>query len=168
MVENILLPNGLQLRLIQAEDSVFLRELFKSAREHLLQLPLPAAQLELLVTQQFILQQNSYTSQFPGASTFIVLLNASPIGKLTLDELGAAVHIVDLSLVANERNRGYGKSIIRSLQNYAADKNARVMLSVDVQNIAAKRLYLSLGFSVRALTSTHESMQWQADTELNF
>ena len=163
MINQIKLPEGFSFRFAQTDDSQLLLELFSSARQHLLLLPLPKLQLDLLISQQFLLQQHSYASQYPQCCHFIIQFNSKVIGKITLDESPSSLRIVDLIIAPAERNKGYGKSIIQAIQSYALRKKVTLDLSVDQQNISARKLYLALGFVTHSLSETHEHMVWDGN-----
>jgi ribosomal protein S18 acetylase RimI-like enzyme len=156
------LPDGLKLRPPQTADAVFMEDLFRSTRDDLHALPMSRQQVELLLAQQYRLQQASYARQWPDARNMIVERSGKAIGKIMLDESESAVHIIDFVLEPGMRGRGYGRAILQALQAVAGERS--ITLSVDRQNLPAKRLYLGLGFRVDAVSATHESMFWNADT----
>lgn len=160
MINQIQLPTGFLFRPAQSDDSQFLLTLFRSTREHLLLLPLPKLQLELLISQQFLLQQNHYATHYPQSSNFIIQFNSIAVGKITLDESSRSLRIIDLAINLAERNKGYGKSIVQALQSYVLYKKVTLVLSVDQQNTRAKKMYLELGFSINGVSETHEQMIW--------
>lgn len=158
MLIDAALPDGLTLRPATAADGLFMEELFRSTREQFYEMPLPRQHIDLLLAQQYRLQQASYAGQWPGAYTLLIERAGRGIGKITLDESAARVHIIDFVLEPGMRCKGYGTAILEALQAAAGER--RIGLSVDRQNLAAKRLYLGLGFAVEAATTTHESMGW--------
>jgi RimJ/RimL family protein N-acetyltransferase len=154
------LPDAFELRPARDKDRPFMEELFRSTREFLYRMPLPRPQIDILVNQQYRLQQDTYAGRFPNADTLIIELSGRPIGKITLDERKTALHIVDLALTPAMRGKGYGTRILRAIQAEARQRRIPVELSVDRQNLPAKRLYLGLGFQVTGASETHESMAW--------
>lgn len=154
------LSDGLELRPARAEDRFFLEWLFRSTREFLYSLPLPPQSLEMLLDQQYRLQQASYKEQWPDAATLVIQLSGKAIGKIMLDENQTALHIVDFAIKPDMRGRGYGTAIVQALQADAAKRGLSMQLSVDRQNLPAKKLYLGLGFQVNGISETHESMRW--------
>lgn len=158
MLKNAALPDGLTLRLSAAADADFMEQLFRSSREHFYSMPMPRQQIDLLLAQQYRLQQASYARQWPDARTLIIERAGKGIGKIVLDESATSVRIVDFVLEAAMRGRGYGTAILKALQAAAGER--RIGLSVDRQNPAAKKLYLGLGFRVNAVSDTHEAMVW--------
>jgi ribosomal-protein-alanine N-acetyltransferase len=61
-------------------------------------------------------------------------------------------HITNLAVDPEERGRGLGRHLVRSLMGHAAGEGIRrATLEVRVGNVAARRLYESLGFVAVAL-----------------
>lgn len=159
MLKDAALSHNLTLRPATAADGVFMEELFRSTREQFYSMPMPRSQVDLLLAQQYRLQQASYVRLWPGAHTLIIERAGRGIGKIMLDENAAQVHIIDFVLESGMRGKGYGTTILRALQ--AAAGARRIGLSVDRQNPGARKLYCSLGFQVEAASETHESMSWR-------
>lgn len=159
------LPVGFTLRLATADDERFLRTLFCSARPELALLPLPPTQLELLLGQQYELQQKGYFSQFPGANTWIIETYSGPVGKITLQKSAHAVRLIDFIVAPDWRRRGVGSAILNALKQDVAARAGELRLSVDRQNTGAKRLYAKHGFVVSELSNTHEQLVWSLSSQ---
>lgn len=160
MLAKISLPLGLNLRVMQTSDQLFAERVFSSTRDYLHQLPIPSSQVEFLIKQQFQLQQTSYAASFPAAETFIIDFYTEPAGKITLNQTAESLHIVDIAFVSAMRNKGFGRALLRTLKNYAAERGVPLRLSVDQQNIRAKKLYLELGFTQTESSATHDTLWW--------
>lgn len=160
MFSEISLPFGLRLRELQPQDQAFAEALFFSTREFLYQMPMAKAQVDLLIKQQFILQQASYGTSFPLAETFIIQLFAEPIGKLILNNTPDSLHVIDIAFMPAIRNKGYGSSILRALKHLADQTGRPMRLAVDQQNTRAKKLYLALGFKIMDSSDTHDTLLW--------
>ncbi|HEY0891902.1 MAG TPA: GNAT family N-acetyltransferase [Cellvibrio sp.] len=160
MLNDISLPLGLHLHKMQPQDQAFAEALFFSTREFFYQMPLPKAQVDLLIKQQFILQQASYGTSFPLAETFIIHLFAEPIGKLILNNTPDSLHVIDIAFMPAMRNRGYGSGILRALKRLADQAGRPVRLAVDQQNTRAKKLYLKLGFALSESSASHDTLLW--------
>jgi RimJ/RimL family protein N-acetyltransferase len=163
LLDNIFLPDEFTLRVATTADQGFSEALFCSTREYLYLMPIPKPQVDLLLKQQFVLQQSSYAQSFPNAVNLIVEFNAEPIGKITLNRSKHELHIVDMVLAQKVRNQGYGSTILSAIQLLTKKQNARLKLAVDQQNIRAKKLYLALGFKVTESSYTHDTMIWIAE-----
>ncbi len=160
MISDISLPLGLRLHELQDKDEEFVKALFFSTRDYLYQIPLPKAQVDLLIQQQFILQQTSYLNDFPKAQTYIVHLADEPIGKLMLNDTPNSLHIIDIAFTKTMCGKGYGSALLRCLK-FLSDQSGRyVQLAVDQQNTRAKKLYLNLGFRLAGSSQTHDLFLW--------
>lgn len=160
MFNEISLPFGLHLRELQPQDQLFTEVLFASTREYFYQMPMAKSQVDMLVKQQFILQQASYAKNFPSAQTFIIQLFSEPVGKVILNNFSDSLHIIDIAFVPSVRGKGYGTAILRALKRLADDMGSPVRLAVDQQNTRAKKLYLSLGFALIESSGTHDTLLW--------
>lgn len=160
MIEDIVLPKAYSLRYVHKNDDAFVFALFCSARTELSLLPLPPRQQELLVQQQYGLQQVAYAAQYPQAITLVIEYQSVTIGKIMINPSVHCVHIVDLVIAAQFRGYGYGSVILDSVKAYAQAKGASVSLGVDRQNTRAKQLYLRLGFLPFEISPTQEWLSW--------
>lgn len=160
MFNEISLPFGLHLRELQPQDQIFVESLFFSTREYFYQMPVAKSQADMLIRQQFILQQASYVKAFPAAKTLIVQLFSEPIGKIILNNSSDSLHIIDIAFIQSSRGKGYGTAILCGLKNLANEMGLPVRLAVDQQNDRAKKLYLSLGFALIESSSTHDTLLW--------
>jgi len=160
MIDELILPTDISLRRVSVQDEPFLWALFGALRADLALLPLPAAQVELLMRQQYRFQQQGYANQFPLAESWVIEYQSIPVGKIMLDCTATGVHVIDIALVPECRSRGIGSGVLVAIRGYVGKRAGVLSLSVDRQNIAAKRLYDRLGFVVCQQTATHDGLQW--------
>lgn len=160
MNKELALPPGYRLRLARESDSNFLFELFCSSRAELALLPLPRAQLEQLLRQQYEWQQQGYSNQYPDAVNWIIETQSGAVGKIALHQSVGLVHIIDFIIAPDWRNRGVGSTVLGALKKYVTSNSGVLRLSVDRQNFHAKRLYLREGFIVNQASETHEQLFW--------
>lgn len=155
-------PNkiDLNIRPKTEQDNAFLETLYRSTRPELLQLDLPGQFLENLMQMQFNAQQTGYRSQYPDAEHSIIEKKGEAIGYLITNVSTEALRLVYIALLPHERNQGYGRQLIQTLQIEAARMNKPLMLSVDPQNLSAKHLYFSLGFQAEENACTNLEMTW--------
>jgi ribosomal protein S18 acetylase RimI-like enzyme len=161
ILQKLTLGNGLLLREETAEDQLFLKALFSATREYLYALPLPKAQLDVLVQQQFLLQQSGYVEMFPQAVNCIIELDGQPIGRSILADLEGNLHIVDLAFSPRMCSLGHGTHLMRHFQQRAGEAGCAITLSVDNNNLRARQFYVAQGFKCIASSATHDSMCWQ-------
>lgn len=158
-------PPGLRLRPASSADAPFLLTLYASVRAPEMQ-GWPPACAQAFVADQFRLQHAHYLRAHPLADYWVVDRvepdrTRVPIGRLSLDRTGSAWHLVELSLLASERGRGHGASLLRSLQEAAEAAAATVDLHVELQNTDAIRLYARLGFKpIPSRFPTHARLIW--------
>ncbi|HTF95045.1 MAG TPA: GNAT family N-acetyltransferase [Cellvibrio sp.] len=160
MKHELMLPPGFHLRIAESQDDQFLHALFCSARPELASLPLPVAQLEQLIRQQYEWQQKSYLGQFPDAENWIIETQSGPVGKIMLHRSASQVRIIDFIIAPDWRRRGVGSTILVAVKNFVEIGSGTLHLSVDRQNIHAKRLYVRQGFVVSQTSDTHEQLTW--------
>ncbi len=110
---------------------------------------------------QFEMQTRAYRMQFPDAVYYIVEFAEKPVGRLIVEHGEREIKLIDISLLAEFRNRGIGAVIIENLKAEAASGGKAVFLHVLKTNESAKRFYERLGFAVVEDADLHFGMQWQ-------
>ncbi len=160
LIENLELPDHLGLRLATSGDKPDLIAWFCAARPQLASLPLAPAQLQLLLMQQYQLQQQGYAHQYPHALLCIIEAESRAVGHIMLASLDDSLRIVDWGLAVDWRGRGIGSAIIFSLQAHALSEQKKLSLSVDSDNYRAQQLYQRLGFVLVNHTATHQQLLW--------
>ena len=161
MMEGLVLPLGFSFRRMGADDGAFSFSLFCSAHPELASLPLPPQQLELLLRQQYRSQQMGYAELYPLAHSLVVEYHSVSVGEIVLDQSSTSLHIANFIMAPQWRGCGYGSMILESFQVYAVARNINVSLSVDAQNLLAKKFYSRLNFKISRSTETHDFMLWE-------
>lgn len=154
------LPEGLGLRQATASDQPFIESLFHSTRENFYVAEQSPDYVRMVVEQQLVLQTQGYGAQSPDALTFIIDKQGTKVGRLVLDFGKNIAHIIDVALIKDVRSKGYGKAIIQAVQHIAQQQGLPVGLSVEIQNLQARKLYLSLGFQTHEQGASHEFLMW--------
>lgn len=160
MLNTVSLPDGLGLRIARQEDKPFIEKLFHSTREFLYLADAEKEYVDMIVQHQMQLQEESYGSQSPNACTMIIEKQSTAIGKVIIDFGSNLAHVMDLVFIAEARGNGYGKAVLQAVQYVAAQQKLPVGLTVDKENLPAKKLYLSLGFQPAEESLTHQFMLW--------
>lgn len=93
--------------------------------------------------------------------TRLILLGGRPIGQLCVARGDEELRLVDISLVPEERSRGIGAQLIRTLQAEASRRGVPVRLSVLLGN-PAERLYSRLRFRRYADAGPYRELEWAA------
>ncbi len=159
-MQKIDLPDGLGLRLSTANDNAFISSLFHTTREHFFLAEQEAEYIQEVIDKQLELQTTGYGAQSPNSMTFIVEKQGTAIGRLILDFGKNIAHIIDIALIKEARNKGYGKSIIQAVQYTATKQSLPVGLTVAKQDSTAAALYQKLGFIAEESNQTHSFMMW--------
>jgi GNAT superfamily N-acetyltransferase len=116
-------------------------------------------QKESFLRFQFQAQHRHYQEHYPGARYDLILRDGRPIGRLYVCDLEEEIRLMDIALLASERNRGIGSALMKELLDRAAGLGNRVSLHVEEYN-PAKRLYERLGFRDVADVSFYKLMHW--------
>jgi ribosomal protein S18 acetylase RimI-like enzyme len=142
------LAAGISLRRLVAGDRPFLEALYRSVRwDELAPTGWPDQTKIAFLAQQFDLQHRQYQATFAGADFWIVERDGAPVGRFYVDRTGRDLHLVEISLITEQRGAGLGSALIGRLQQEVRAGRARsVGLSVDRDNLGARRLYRRLGF----------------------
>ena len=142
------------------EDEAFLCALYLSTRrEEMSAWGWNDAQQEMFARMQFNARQQSYAMQYPEAVYKIIIFNGERAGSLIVERRDDEIRLVDIALLPEHRNRGIGNSIVRELFT-EADATAKIVrLHVQRENVAARRLYERLGFSITNENDTHLRME---------
>jgi len=154
---------GLALRLEEAEDGPFLRELYALTRaEEMAALPWDRAHKDAFLRMQFEAQTLHYHRAYPEAAFQIVLVNGCPAGRLYVHRGDDEIGLIDISLLPEYRRRGIGSELLRALLTEARRLGRRMTLHVERRN-PALRLYERLGFRQLADEGLYLLMEWRAD-----
>ncbi|MDC8755991.1 GNAT family N-acetyltransferase [Janthinobacterium fluminis] len=156
------LPAPLHLRSIRDDDQAFLDALYDSTRADLKQAGGDPVFVEQLIKMQQKMQAHGYRIMFPDAQYLLLESDGKPIGRIVLDRDARSVRLVDIAILPTEQGRGVGRTVLSSLQCWAAERQMELRLSVSKDNGKSRRQYLALGFEVTSSDSVHEQMRWSA------
>jgi GNAT superfamily N-acetyltransferase len=147
---------GLSCRPQTEDDGPFIERLYRSTREEEMEAAgWPEAFRGTFAAQQNFAQNLQFEHNHPGAERLVVLREGAPVGRLYLGEKGAAIWLIDISLLPEARGRGLGAALIGSLQG----QGRPVGLSVFATN-PARRLYERLGFAATDDSGAYVRMEW--------
>lgn len=146
--ENAEIQSTIRMRRELPEDREFLFALYVQCRPELWALGgMGLGVGDTILRQQYELSQKSAHRKYPNAVCEIVTSDGKPIGKFFISD-DEEIHMIELGLLPEYRNRGIGSRLIRGLLQSAADRGKAVTLEVARFNMGAIRLYERLGFSV--------------------
>jgi ribosomal protein S18 acetylase RimI-like enzyme len=155
-------PTRLILRPVEDSDLPFLLQVYASTRAQEMELvPWTPEQKDQFVGTQFQAQSAHYAAEHPRASHSIVTYQEAPIGRLYLDREPEVFHILDLTLMPENRNRGAGSFLLRSIMAEAKDAGKPVTIYVETFN-RSLQLFRRLGFKPVGQEGFHLLMQWSA------
>lgn len=157
-----LAERGIVLRPACEADIAYLENLYASTRaDELAHAPWPQAAKQVFLRDQFSLQHRHYLIYYGDADFLMVESGGAPIGRYYLQRSRPDYVIVDISLDATARGRGVASSLIEATQADARKHGCGVVLHVNQQNLAARRLYERHGFVPAANdAATHLRMSW--------
>ena len=126
----------------------------------------PEPQWQAFVQMQYQAQQRHCLQQYPRSRCDVVMQGqgdaAHAVGRLWVNADAHALHVLDITLLPIACGHGLGTQLMGELQRQAAAKGLAVSLSVDVNNLPARRLYERLGYQAAGpVQGFHQPMQWR-------
>ena len=153
---------NLSLRPAELADEMFLETLYADTRrDELAIFNWSREQENAFFKMQFQMQTGAYRMQFPGAVNYIIEFDKSPAGRLIIERGEREIRLIDISLMAEFRNRGAGTFLLEKLKSETAAGGKTIFLRVLKTNVSAKRFYDRLGFTVVENADLHFGMRWQ-------
>lgn len=136
----------LTLRPITELDRPVLWQIYASTRAaELAQTDWPPEQQQSFLDQQFSAQHAYYTQHYNPARFCVIEQDGQVIGRLYVDEWANEIRIVDLALLPEFRNHGYGTQLLKAVLAEGQAKRKPVSIHVEQFN-PAQKLYARLGF----------------------
>jgi ribosomal protein S18 acetylase RimI-like enzyme len=131
------------------EDDVFLFELFKAVRAPAFAVaPMPAAQLDLLMSIQYAAQKQSYSAQYPDSDHQLVLVDGNAAGRIWICRAPAGHRLVDIALLPPYQNLGIGALLVKEAILEAGRAGVPLRCSVALSNAGSLRFHQRLGFRI--------------------
>ena len=155
--------NSITFRAITEANRLFLVQLYKSSRgDDLRGLGWDEDRIREFLEMQYAAYGNFYRNDFPNASDEVVLWDAKPIGRLIIDRRSDEIRLVDIAVLPDYQNRGFGSQIVRGLQAEAATQHKPLRLHI-IRFNRAVGLFERLGFVRASETGTHFQMEWLSE-----
>ncbi len=143
------------LRPVEAADDEFLVSVYRATREaELAQVPWSAEQKEVFVRSQYAAQKQHYAHEYPSASHDVICSGNVAVGRLYLARNPDALHILDITVLPQHRNRGIGSALMRQIIAEAAKNNKPVTIYVESFN-PSLGLFRKLGFETVSQNGFH-------------
>ena len=145
----------------------FLQQVYSSTRTAELDLVnWTPVQKQAFLEMQFRAQHQHYQAHFAGAEFQIVLCNHQPIGRFYVCRSSNEIRILDIALLPEQRRRGIGSLLLKSVLTEAKDTGKPVRIYVERFNPALS-LYERLGFSKIGDTGVYFQMEWVSQQQQN-
>lgn len=136
----------ISLRPATNRDVGFLARVYASIRQQeLSQTGWSQDEIEAFLNIQFEVQRRFYKETYKNARFDIIESYGKPAGNFYVERLQDEIHIIDIALLPEYRNKGIGSKLIKQLLAEASDKNLPVRVHVEQGNPAVS-LYRRLGF----------------------
>jgi GNAT superfamily N-acetyltransferase len=148
------------MRPASTSDNAFTESLYRSSRDDLRLIDAEDEFIENLIGLQQHAQTEGYGDVFPNAMYFIVEYHSERIGRVVLDFGSNEIRVVDIVLIPVACGKGYGSQVLQMIQAAAAKLMAPVTLTVRIDLLPVKQLYLRLGFVVEEAHIPFERMVW--------
>lgn len=156
-------PESITTRSVKPEDQSFLVELYKSSRGNDLRgLGWDEQRISKFLDMQYEAQQNFYDSDYREAADELILLEDKPVGRVMIESRPHEIRCIDLGLLPEYRERGFGTGIIQKLQEKARRDKKPLRLQV-IRFSRAVNLFERLGFVRTSETGTHFQMEWTTE-----
>lgn len=153
-------PDRLTLRPVRESDDAFLLELYGSTRQQeLAQVPWTAEQKQQFVRMQWEAQKRHYAAEHPRASHAVICMDGRAVGRVYLDRTAEQFHILDISILPEDRNQGAGSLLLSQIMAEAKQAGKPVTIFVETFN-PSLRLFQRLGFTTLRQEGFHLLMQW--------
>ena len=151
------------MRPATAADDEFILACYASTRaQEMAQVPWNAEQKEAFVRMQYVAQKQHYAAEWPRASHDIICVDEIPVGRIYLDRREDALHILDITVLPQQRNQGTGSTLLRRLLDEADRTGKPVTIYVESFN-PSLRLFERLGFRKEHEKGFHLLMKWQPE-----
>jgi ribosomal protein S18 acetylase RimI-like enzyme len=151
------------LRPASPDDESFLRLLYAELRAaEFAPLGLLPDVLAALLAMQYTAQDRSYHHRHPHADFDVVTVGGEPVGRLYVDRGGDAIHVIDVTLLADRRGRGLGTALLTALCAEARRSDRTVTLEA-ARGGRALSLYRRLGFVELGQDDVYLALEWRPE-----
>lgn len=152
---------AVELRPVEDTDREFLISAYEASREMELSMtPWSPEQKRLFATHQFDAQLLHYAKTYSQASHDIILADGREVGRLFVNRGTAEIAIVDLTVLAEARNRGIASSLIEKLQSESGETGRKLRVYVERFN-PSQHFFFKRGFEVSESDDVYLILRWQ-------
>ena len=129
-------------------------------RENFTPLGLRESDLNSLMEAQFQAQTSDYRRNYPLAVNSFILYENIPAGRLIVSTEDGDIHVLDIIITSEYRNRGIGGKIFENFFEQSRRTNMPVRIYVEKINRAIN-FYEKLGFQKIEDVVSHFKMEWR-------
>lgn len=156
--------SSISFRPIEDSDQEFLLRVYASTRaDELAVVPWTEKEKEDFVRFQFEAQHSHYQEHFPEAEYLILEVDSQPVGRLYVDRREDEHRLIDIALLPEHRQKGFGGKLLEDLLDEARSVGKPVRIHVE-RNNPAMHLYDRLGFKSIEDQGVYYLMEWLPDT----
>lgn len=147
------------LRPATTADDAFLCRVYRCTREAELALTgWDEAEKHAFVRMQLEAQRRHHQA-YDGHSSHVMEVGGQAVGRLEVARGPGEIRVLDITLLADHRNRGVGSVLLRGLLAEGEASDRAVTVHVEPLN-PARRLYERLGFQLEADRGLHLLLRW--------
>jgi ribosomal protein S18 acetylase RimI-like enzyme len=169
------MSDALHLRPITDADVPLLLRIYASTRAaELAAVPWDDAAKAAFVQMQFQAQHQHYRQQYADAQFCVAEAGSEDgqgrvaVGRLYVWRRAGSLHIVEITILPEFRQRGFGTWLLQALQCEAAAAGRAGVVSIHVEHgNPALSLYRRLGFQKVRENGMHDLMEWRAAEQTN-
>jgi ribosomal protein S18 acetylase RimI-like enzyme len=148
------------LRPVEAADEEFLVAVYRSTRQaELAHVPWRPEQKAAFVRAQFAAQKQHYAREYPAASHEVICLGDTAVGRVYLARNADALHVLDITILPEHRNRGIGSTVLRRIMEEAQASGKPVTIYAESFN-PSLHLFRKLGFEQVSENGFHYLLRW--------
>ena len=141
-------------------DEPFLLQVFACTRAaELAQVPWSDEQRDAFLQMQFNAQHSYYHGQYPDADYKIILRGDEPVGRLYVLREKDVIRIMDITVLPQFRNSGFGSELTRGVLDEAVESDRSVQIYVETFNPSLE-LFKKLGFSILQEEGINYLLEW--------
>ncbi|GFM51634.1 GNAT family N-acetyltransferase [Pseudomonas capsici] len=152
--------DGLEVRPSRDSDAPFIQSLYRSARPDLQFIDGEREFVDEVIAQQFRVQETGMGGEFPNAMHYVIEKLGTLIGALVTDFGPNEIRVLYLAFIPAARGKGYGRTVLRGVQQAAEKVCCPVATVVWANNPHARQHYLALGFQVEERDVAAERLVW--------
>jgi len=149
-------------RPVTSADRRFLLRVYAGTREDVQAAAWSDEDRRHFIEMQFEAQKSDYERRFPDSDHSVLLVDGEPIGRVWVGRWPGELRLLDIALLPEHRNAGFGTVILRRLQESAAVAALPLRHSVFKKNVGALRFYERLGFEIVEDYEIYVLMEWTA------